>query len=400
VDAVLNGHITDADGRHELAEIAGRSRIIESVVRATPGILRGREDDVASHIYETVTTKIMVPSSGGYSFESGQNRSFSGFIRQLAKQIATRSAVRDEVHAPMARATPMWVAPGDSRSVGSASGDNNNFENMNALLERGSGIVFGTTPTMGADEALLAREDATHSDAEVDVVIEGSSHLMRKPEHQPHYHGAIVRAVTGVPEAIRPTAYAKRKALLRRLTGPSGVALAEASLRAAGRDQSDLELTDLVDLWGDYTTEDIRVLLVRGPDMIHAVALAAVSDYPLPNRTDRRTLRIRLAAMSQDPDYRELLNDLVRSLLAVECHWTSSSARHDTQGVDLNTADVKLWRTLTGQLAKIPGAPLGGRVTEVEAKLRAILIDVMPAMDYDAIVAASAANIAERGQAL
>lgn len=396
IKAVLANDMTESEGRYALAEIAGQSRIIESVVRRLQD-LGGREGDVVSHITERVTMKIMVSTGGGYDFQIGQHASFSGFIRRLAQSVAP-SAVRDEIWAPLRRATPVsghpWGISGSDEDQGDLSLNDIVDERPDLLHAR---VVLGTTPSRGADEDMLHSAEQGHVN-EMDAVIEGASHMFRKPEHRPHYYAAIVRAVTGVPEAIRPASYVKRKSLLRRLSGPSGVALAEASLRAFLRGGDADELGDLVDLWGDFSVEDARILLLRGGDMTHAVALAAVSDFPLLNKNDRRALRLRLEQFSDDPEYRINVADLERSLLAVECHWTISTTRNDATTLELSEADVKSWRPLLATLAHLDGSPLGGRVTEVAQTLRGVLLEVMPAMDWEAIKASSEENLQRRGE--
>ena len=394
IEAVLAGDLPEQDGRMQLADLAGRSKLIESALpyRAIGGEAR---NDVLGSVYETVTTKILVPSSRGFNFELARGSSFSGFVRNLTRAVAP-TAVRNEVYRPTRHTSPLGFTdalPEAGNGGFADTRDRMTFEH-NSGNRSATRLAFATQPDLGADTHFVDDDEREFSD-EVDTIVRGATHMFRVAEHHPHYAAALVLKVTGTPHGVRPLSPTKRKRALKLLDGKDGIKLAVASLRAYADEDDDAVASELTDLWGDYTPEDASILLCRDDMMIHAVAVAAVSRFPLPNYRSRASLPRTLAALGPDNDaYVALLPALVQSLLAVECHHG-----HSTQaGEPVSDADEASWSGLVCEVANLPGAPLGRTITTVRTALRNALMATMTGLTYEGVLDAAIDKLARRAR--
>lgn len=377
----------EQDGRFELATLAATSGILESVVqgalRSRGPVVWSRRGDVMGAVAERVTLKIMDPSAGGFDFKIGCSASFSGYVRQMAHSIVP-TAVRDEVTLPMTRSVPMDHGP--------------NLASVAAYLDRSavSGAIYRTDLAFArnpiatpedravADEEMAASEDWAD---EVELVVGGASHILRKPEHRPHYAAAIVLRVTGTPEGVRPSTLGVREKVRLQLESETGGADAMKALRAVVSGTTPDGLEHLMDVFADYTPEDAQVLLARGAEMARAVALSAVSRLPLPNLKQRMMMSTKMRRVSQNPEYRALIERTMRAVFASECCSNHSSAHTDMDVLLLTDADAQDLRVVLDELRKVEGAPLGTSPTkEILPALRAMLLASMPPLTYDGIV--------------
>jgi len=390
VELVLAHQLDEQTARDRLADLAFTSRVIHQTVAQR--VHRNDFTEVLSQVVERITVKIVDPDAGGFDFARSRGTSFCAFVRNLASQVVKTSARDLARHRE--RQTPIYM--GGAGDVGQhGDGDDSEFQASlhpatDNYQDPGRRIMFATTPSQGADTDLY-QAATTPLNERVEQLLDGASHILRQPDTRPFYSASIVLRVSNIPTtANRPLLYTKRRQAWKLLTSPTGGELAMKSLQAALHSTDNLDGVELlIDLWADWGADDMAVLLNRGVLHVHAVALGAVSPYPLPGERDRARFAHQLRSLSTSPEYRELVPGLVRSFLAAECVHTSLYSGGGRSVFTLTDADANMLHSRVVEVTHLPGAPLGTKPSDVLAVLGTHLRMVLPDMSFEGLEASA-----------
>lgn len=381
--------ITEPEARHELLDLGQLTGIAHEV--AKEGAARHAHVnacDIEPLLSEIVFGKINGTVEHPYDLDAARNSSLSGYIRQVC---------RGSLHN---------VIEGKIREQDRRDGALNTFSESNAPCEddplsieseiarfqdgRRSLAATGMTGSIigvpGAGKKALKskralskfRQSVAGEEADNEFALPTRAERnMRKDEFRPHVQAQILRAIYGVPAAVRPPSRSARLALQRRLNADDGVALAVASLRAHATEATDVsEATEsLMPLWSDYSTEDAHTLLASPEALsVHVMAMAAVADWPRPSTRLMASKAVHLAREFKDiaPALAPISQALVNAGVANECvsySVTTLSSLHGPMNAVADEARSQ-YRPLLFEVANHPDAPWGTNPTQVARKLR------------------------------
>jgi hypothetical protein len=383
----LRGQMPESKARWLIAAALIQEGVPDQVAQYTPALNQQNRDDLAARLRNLIETKAIQETDGGYDLRrAASGESACGWARALAKA-GVLSALRDiRLHTNRTlEVNPILDFSEEGIRVSPAE---------RAMHYAGFEDDYDSAANLARDEEIQAIED-DFSEAASGRRSSGRLRIVAD---------ALI-STFGIPAAVRPDEFLDRE-FVREATASTFIMAEDGSGEQeinidAARDSATALLAfimkkesdqqkaidqRLINLWGDYSVEDLSLLVLKPARVAQALALAAVSAAPRPSR-DTVALTLRTMRLADEDGtvsgFKAFTKRLLDSWIATEAEAVNEFDSRSDRGAEAAMAAASLrmtaalnWPAVVEEAIARPGQPFGSSMAEVNAFITSIVAAV------------------------
>lgn len=383
----IKGQMPETEARWHIAAAILSTGVTRQVAGYTPGINSQLRDDLTTELTELIERKVLQETDGGYDLHrAASGKSACGWARALAKAAVLSTLRNIRLHTNRnIEVDPVLDLSSNDVSVSYADA---------AIHLNGVEDDYDSEANLARIEELQAIED--------DFTEAASG---RRSSGRLRIIAEALISTYKVPAATRPDDFLDRE-WIREAIGSrfemaeDGSGEIEVNIEPA-RDAAEALLSfimhredtgqqtidqRLIDLWSDYSAEDLQTLVFKPARVAQTLALAAVSAAPRPSR-DAMSLTLRTIRLADEDinaiAFKTFTKRLLDAWVAIEAEVKNEfDARSNKSPESAMEAAVQRmtaaldWPVVVAEAIARPGQPFGSNTADVNAFIASIVATV------------------------